>query len=112
MIEETLKLKRFTDKSVAALFTSSKPKHPQTTNAEEMEVDEIAAEKDDDEEQKEEKEDEDEQGDEIIVAGPVRNMQLELQDAIRTGFKAGMGSRQNAPAEWIGKSSLFLRELI
>lgn len=27
---------------------------------------------------------------------------IELQDAIRVGFKAGMGSRQNAPAEWIG----------
>lgn len=27
---------------------------------------------------------------------------IELQDAIRLGFKAGMGSRQNAPAEWIG----------
>lgn len=27
----------------------------------------------------------------------------ELRDAIHNGFKAGLGSRQNAPAEWIGK---------
>jgi cullin-4 len=31
-----------------------------------------------------------------------RSRQLELQDGIRNGFKTGMGSRQNAPAEWIG----------
>lgn len=29
--------------------------------------------------------------------------QLELEDAVRAGFKAGLGSRQNAPAEWIAK---------
>ena len=26
----------------------------------------------------------------------------ELRDAVHNGFKAGLGSRQNAPAEWIG----------
>jgi cullin 4 len=26
----------------------------------------------------------------------------DLRDAIHNGFKAGLGSRQNAPAEWIG----------
>lgn len=29
--------------------------------------------------------------------------QIELEDAVRNGFKAGMGSRQNAPAEWLGE---------
>jgi cullin-4 len=29
--------------------------------------------------------------------------QIELSDAVRVGCKAGMGSRQNAPAEWIGE---------
>lgn len=29
--------------------------------------------------------------------------QLELEDAVRAGFKAGLVSRQNAPAEWIAK---------
>ena len=32
-----------------------------------------------------------------------RARRLELDDTIRMGFKAGLGSRQNAPAEWIAK---------
>lgn len=31
------------------------------------------------------------------------DQRLELEDAVRVGVKAGMGSRQNAPAEWIGE---------
>lgn len=27
----------------------------------------------------------------------------ELRDAVHVGFKKGLGSRQNAPAEWIGQ---------
>lgn len=34
---------------------------------------------------------------------PKSQAQLELEDAVRAGFKAGLGSRQNAPAEWIAK---------
>lgn len=33
----------------------------------------------------------------------VRMRMFELEEAVRTGFKTGMGSRQNAPAEWIAK---------
>ena len=46
--------------------------------------------------------------DEKAAAGPLRIRQLELQEAIRSGCKAGMGSRQNAPAEWIGESLSFI----
>lgn len=31
------------------------------------------------------------------------NNRKDLEEAVRTGFKLGMGSRQNAPAEWIGE---------
>jgi cullin-4 len=94
MIEETLKLKRFTDKSIAALFASPKAApaeklQPATDKDEEMDLDEDEA--------------EDAEDDAVIVSGPMREKQLDLQDAVRTGFKAGMGSRQNAPAEWIGE---------
>lgn len=43
---------------------------------------------------------------EVMLSPPVRSKtpaQLELEDAVRAGFKAGLGSRQNAPAEWIAK---------
>ncbi|KAK4685778.1 hypothetical protein P7C73_g4368, partial [Tremellales sp. Uapishka_1] len=35
--------------------------------------------------------------------GLERSREMDLEDAIRNGFKTGMGSRQNAPAEWIAK---------
>lgn len=94
MIEETLKLKRFTDKSITALFAS-----PKTTPAEKP----PSAPDQDEEMDLDEDEAEEAEDDAVIVSGPMREKQLDLQDAVRTGFKAGMGSRQNAPAEWIGE---------
>jgi hypothetical protein len=37
---------------------------------------------------------------------------LELEDAVRKGFRAGMSSRENAPAEWIGMFLLMADELM
>jgi cullin-4 len=81
MIESTLALKRFADGAIAALFA--------TDGDVTMELD----------------------GPEDVfdsgrqrsrLTGDERTRQMELEEAIRTGFKIGMGSRQNAPAEWIG----------
>ncbi|KAL7424503.1 hypothetical protein Q5752_000187 [Cryptotrichosporon argae] len=36
-------------------------------------------------------------------ADQAQQVRIELEDAVRNGFKAGMGSRQNAPAEWLAK---------
>ncbi|ORX40484.1 putative ubiquitin-protein ligase [Kockovaella imperatae] len=71
MIDSTLTLKKFTDKSIARLFV-------------EPDGDTDMAEA-------------------TTVSAVERIRQIELEDAIRRGFKAGMGSRQNAPAEWIAK---------
>lgn len=79
MIDSTLKLKRFIDKSVAGLFAA-----PVRT---------IHAKGDEDVEME----------DKPKLSAEERNKQLELEDAVRSGFKAGLGSRQNAPAEWIGE---------
>lgn len=75
MIEQTLKLKRFADRSVASLF-----------NAEVTQ--------------------EDEEDPEVQIETRMDRAQQksELEDAIRKGCRAGMGSRENAPAEWIGES--------
>ena len=71
MIEGTLTLKRFVDKTLAGLFEID------STSEEERDSDE-------------------------------RSRELDLEDAVRVGFKEGIGSRQNAPAEWIGKHPLFI----
>ncbi|TXT04899.1 hypothetical protein VHUM_03982 [Vanrija humicola] len=82
MIESTLRLKRFVDTAVAALF-SAPPKPIQATNDddEHMDVDLDAPSVD-------------------VLA---HNRRLELEESVRAGFKSGLGSRQNAPAEWIAK---------
>ena len=83
MIEGTLVLKRFADKSIAGLFEAN----PETSKSDEdidmapSDIPEIPGE----------------------VGVPERQRRMDLEDTIRVGFKAGMGSRQNAPAEWIGK---------
>lgn len=81
MIESTLVLKRFADGAIKSLFEKG---DIDMDNAGDSAVDDKAA----------------------IVGfenGSLeRARQIELDDAIRVGFKAGMGSRQNAPAEWIG----------
>lgn len=86
MIEGTLSLKRFADQAVSSLFA-----HLSTA---------IVAEK-------EEPMEADSYGlikpDQKKMNLLERARRLELEDAVRTGFKAGMGSRQNAPAEWIAK---------
>lgn len=81
MIDSTLKLKRFADHAVASLFTQAPA----------LQADE-------------EEDDEDVDMDTEIVINPQeRTRQLELEEAVRSGFKAGLSSRQNAPAEWIGE---------
>jgi cullin-4 len=78
MIEATVALKRFADTAVRTLFKEDDTNSP------------------------------------ISTLRPAKTFQqnraqeIELEDAIRVGFKAGMGSRQNAPAEWIGRSDLSL----
>lgn len=87
MIDSTLKLKRFVDKAVAGLFAAP--------------VKLISA--------KEEGDLDMENKPKLSTAD--RNKQLELEDAVRSGFKGGLGSRQNAPAEWIGKLPASLTPL-
>lgn len=89
MIERSLVLKRFADRAVTALFEMERSalKADSTTeddgDGQEQSAAEVAR------IQKE--------------ASAMVRRRIELEDAIRVGFKAGMGSRQNAPAEWIGK---------
>ncbi|WWC72278.1 uncharacterized protein I206_106240 [Kwoniella pini CBS 10737] len=82
MIDATLKIKRFTDKAISSLFSSSE---------------DLSLDKSEDVEDK-------------VFAKDIseqkrlrRNRQFELEEASRVGFKKGLGSRQNAPAEWIAK---------
>lgn len=76
MIEQTLKLKRFADHSVAGLFRGDS-------------ASEVADEVD---------------GSHVGINREQRKS--ELEDAIRKGCRAGLGSRENAPAEWIGQSEI------
>jgi cullin-4 len=88
MIDETLILKRFADRSIAGLFAHEEVEEP---------MDEAAANaglEDDDEDS--------EKTPEPIGFNEVQR-KLELEDAVRKGFRAGMSSRENAPAEWIGR---------
>ncbi|WVQ94950.1 hypothetical protein IAU59_002040 [Kwoniella sp. CBS 9459] len=88
MIDGTLKLKRLANEAVSSLFTErvSPSENKQSDGAEDSHVQR-------DEESKEGQE----------AKRVIRSRQFELEEAVRTGFKAGMGSRQNAPAEWIAK---------
>lgn len=151
MIEETLKLKKFTDKAVTELFIPAKTGAPEFSTGDTAKSEttspnkvsavhpetskpipslKIGAEDDvkedpkpingrgEDDEDKMELDDMEHPNDanpeeelideteEVILPPLDRSRQLELQDAVRAGFKAGMGSRQNAPAEWIGTSPL------
>jgi cullin-4 len=96
MIEGTLNIKRFVDEAVAGLFSSEEKQPVDENMVPATQVD-------------------------IPVRAPMtiseRKQQLELEDVIRVGLKAGMGSRQNAPAEWIGEShstmlSKYLMDLL
>ncbi|OXM77936.1 ubiquitin-protein ligase [Cryptococcus neoformans Bt63] len=91
MIDEILKLRRFAEKTVSNLFSEE--------DTEPLPVDEdvkmISV------EEKEEREKEKEAA--MEKRHSVRMRMFELEEAVRTGFKTGMGSRQNAPAEWIAK---------
>ena len=92
MIDGTLTLKRFADKAVSGLFDpdTTTTSRPTLTAADMVNIKPTGGEDD--------------------ARGEVRR-RLELEDAIRVGFKLGMGSRQNAPAEWIGSSPFVLRAL-
>ena len=75
MIEGTLTLKRFADKAIKGLL--AKEDVVMTEGDLDIPVQSLTIQKD---------------------------RQIELEDAVRSGFKQGLGSRQNAPAEWIGES--------
>ena len=85
MIDGTLILKRFSDKAVAGLFSGKAMAVRSDADKEMVGNDGDAIHPDE------------------ILSKPQRKHRLELEDAIRVGLKAGMGSRQNAPAEWIGE---------
>jgi cullin-4 len=92
MIEETLVLKRFADRSIAGLF--DRDNNPEEIVDEPMqETTGLQLDDDDDMEN---------------TPSPIgyneAQRKLELEDAVRKGFRAGMSSRENAPAEWIGMS--------
>jgi cullin-4 len=99
MIEETLDLKRFADRSVAGLF--------------EDDEDEILDD-DGDDGNNEQSAWHDAEDDKIAAVRAEKHLaagrqeqglrRVDLEDAIRNGFRRGIGSRENAPAEWIGKS--------
>ena len=89
MIDETLVLKRFADRSIAGLFAREEVVETMDESADTAGVD------DDD--------DNSEQTPVPVVFSEVQR-KLELEDAVRKGFRAGMSSRENAPAEWIGMS--------
>lgn len=82
MIDQTLKLKRFADQSVASLFSSESVDEDEDVN---------------------EEENEDSEDHQMEVKLDRAQRKSELEDAIRKGCRAGMGSRENAPAEWIGE---------
>lgn len=86
MIEGTLTLKRFADRAVAALFTRRSEVEDQADADMSTTEEGLKARLED------------------VLTVPERKRQIEMEDAIRVGLKAGMGSRQNAPAEWIGES--------
>jgi cullin-4 len=88
MIDSTLKLKRFADRAVASLFDA-----PVRTIHSDAAAD-AAAQADDGMDV------DDAQAAKVSPQGRIR--QLELEEAVRTGFKSGLANRQNAPAEWIG----------
>lgn len=79
MIESTLKLKRFVDTTVASLFSTPTKTIQATTEADAS------------------------AHDQEHLSEAERGRQLDLEDAVRSGFKFGLRSRQNAPAEWIAK---------
>lgn len=90
MIDSCLKLKRFVDGAVGSLFAK------QAGHIEPIQATAPKRRNDLDDEDT----DMDEQPSLEIVE---RERQLDIEDAVRTGFKLGLRSRQNAPAEWIAK---------
>ena len=92
MIEGTLTIKRFADNAVGGLFSSNVHRKQQAdeTNSSIEDVEEPVQ----------------------ALSVSERRRQIELEDSIRVGLKAGMGSRQNAPAEWIGQFSVCIRLIL
>ena len=91
MIDETLVLKRFADRSIVGLFARDEEAAAPVDSA----ADKSGLNDDDDEHER--------------PPAPVGfsevQRKLELEDAVRKGFRSGMSIRENAPAEWIGMSS-------
>jgi len=90
MIEETLTLKRFADRSISGLFNRDeapldKGDGPMNGAGPTLDDDDV------------------EETPPPVGYNEVQR-KLELEDAVRKGFRAGMSSRENAPAEWIGMS--------
>jgi cullin-4 len=100
MIDSTLKLKRFADSAVAGLFHVA----PRTIRSSEAKEEEMEMDEDEDDDKDNDK---DNRG--HVITPEERTRRLELEEAVRSGFKSGFGSRQNAPAEWIGEWRQFVR---
>jgi cullin-4 len=94
MIDETLILKRFADRSIAGLFSEGvvgeATKEMKNGTAAEGDV------------ELEHFDDEESEKTPVPIGFSKPQRKLELEDAVRKGFRAGMSSRENAPAEWIG----------
>ena len=104
MIEETLDLKRFADRSVAGLFDEDEDEILDEDGDQaaaggrsawhDAEDDKIAASR----------------AQQQLAAGRQEQglRRVDLEDAIRNGFRRGISSRENAPAEWIGECEVLL----
>lgn len=121
MIDQTLKLKRFTDKSLASMFDGTLPpagdyEGPSGTE-DELDLIEADGQVDGQEDMEHISLPQDARHVDAIKraglddGGPSMpkldffniSRRSDLEDAVRKGFYAGMSSRENAPAEWIGK---------
>jgi len=98
MIDSTLKLKRFADRAVASLFHTAVKVIHSDAKEDQGDVDDVDMEDSNGSSSGNGKDKK-----KAKVSGEDRTRQLELEEAVRSGFKAGLGSRQNAPAEWIGE---------
>lgn len=101
MIDEILDLKRFADRSVSGLFMEQEEAEDETA-AEDEKVDmgvKSAWHDGDDEEM------DTGRAEKNLAVGRQQEgiRRIDLEDAIRNGFRQGFRSRDNAPAEWIGE---------
>lgn len=100
MIDDILDLKRFADRSVSGLFEEQEEADEEAAADNEV-VNSSARSawhEDDDEDTSVDR------AEKHLAAGKQQEgiRRIDLEDAIRNGFRQGFRSRDNAPAEWIG----------